>query len=132
MNFNDVFNTVREVIADSCGISMDIIKLNSPLFPELGISSIDLVDILYTLEMKYDISLALADIEKVSRKELMGKPFAVDNILTDEALVIIKNKMPEIPPGKLKPGITIDNLMDLFTVESLCNTIIEKKQSKSA
>ncbi|MCK4344721.1 MAG: hypothetical protein KAX05_05485 [Bacteroidales bacterium] len=131
MQFNDVFITVQGAIADSCGIEKDTIKPENTLFNELGINSIDLIDILYTLEMEHDISLTISDIEKESRDELKGKPFEIDNVITDDALAVLKRMMPEIPSGKLKPGITVNDLIYLFTVESLCKLVINKIERKA-
>ena len=126
MQTNDVFSTVQASIADSCGIEKDTIKPESTLFDELAINSIDLIDVFYNLEMEYDISLAISDIENESRDELNGRPFEIDQVITDDALEILKRKMPEIPVEKFKSGLTVTDLINLFTVESLCKLILSK------
>lgn len=125
----EVIEKIIEVIAESMGMDTDKIRPDSTLFNELPINSIDIVDILYSLEMEYDISLKLSDLEKQSREALNGKPFEIDNEVTDDGLKILAEKMPEIPPEKLIKGLTVNDIVKLFTVESLANMVIYKLES---
>ena len=49
-DINEIFEDVCEVIEASTGTNKDEIKLDDTLFDELGVDSIDLVDILFELE----------------------------------------------------------------------------------
>jgi acyl carrier protein len=131
MTLEQVFEKVREAIADSCGIEQENIHLQSTLFNDLAITSIDLVDILYTLEMAFDIELKISDIEKESRKDLKNAPFEINNIITDEGLEVLKKRLPEIPEEKLRPGLTTFDIINLVNVQILCNMIIYKLQEVS-
>ncbi len=130
MKVEDVLETVKTSITDSCGIPIEKIELDSPLFPGLSIDSIDLVDILYSLEKKYRISLKISDINKNARKELGDKPFDRDGVITEEGISVLRKIMPEIAPENIKPGLSVYDLMQLLTVHSLCNMVIYKLEEK--
>jgi acyl carrier protein len=132
MRKEEVIEKVIEVIAESTGMEAHLIRPDSTLFNELPVNSIDIVDILYSLEMEYDISLKLSDLEKQSRDAMNGKPFEIDNVVTDEGLKVLAEKMPEIPASKMVKGLTVNDIMKLITVESLANMVIYKLNSTEA
>ena len=49
MEKQEILDKIVEVISESTGIEPDSIALNSALFGELGINSIDMLDILFSL-----------------------------------------------------------------------------------
>jgi len=131
MKYEDVHAKVVEAIADSCGIDETLITNEKTLFVDLEISSIDLVDIFYTLEMEYDISMKISDMENEAIKEMDGVPFEIDNIITTEGLEALKRKMPEINAEKLVQGLTVNDIINLITVESLYQLVVLKIEQKT-
>ena len=69
-SLDEIFIDVCEVIESSTGINKNEIKLESTLFDELGVDSIDLVDILFELETLFDLELNISDIELKAKEEL--------------------------------------------------------------
>ena len=126
-----IINFIQETIAESCGIDTNIIKKESTLFDELSISSIDLIDILYEIEMEYDIRLKISDIEKDTIKLLNGKKFSKRGKITEEALQVLKQNFTEIPQEKLKFGIKEREFIKLITVETLAKLVIRKVNAKN-
>ncbi len=121
-----VYEKVRAAISSSCGIEIEKITPESTLFNDLGITSIDVVDIMYTLETEFNITLNVSEIESEAREELLGASFEVDNVITKEGLIALKKRLPEIPEDKLKNGLTIFDIVNLITVNILCKMIIYK------
>ena len=130
MDRKEILQKIIEVISESCGIEEGVIHANSTLFTELGVNSIDMLDILFTLEMEYDVTLSISDIEKESKEEMEGRPFEVENVITAEGLEILRKRMPEIPEAKIVQGVTINNIISLITVESLLNMVTNKLENK--
>jgi acyl carrier protein len=130
MNREEVIKKVIDVICESTGFEKEIITPGSILFGELGINSIDLVELLYNLELEYDISLKISDLERDSGKEMDGKLFEIDNIITKEGLLVLKNKFPEIPRDKLVPGLTTFEFVLLVTVETLAKMVLARIEEK--
>ena len=68
MEMNEIFKNVCIIIENSTGRPKDSIKMEDTLFEELGIDSIDLVDILFELETLYNVELKVSDIEQRIRE----------------------------------------------------------------
>jgi acyl carrier protein len=132
MDITDIFETVKRSIVDSCGIDEAEIKLESTLFADLGIDSIDMVDILYAIESEYNITLKASDIDKDARSELQGQAYEVDGVITEAGLEALRRRMPEIDQARLKPGVTVHEIIKLITVHSLCKAILQKLATKPA
>jgi acyl carrier protein len=121
---DDIFNNVCEIIANSVGIDKESIKLEDTLFDELGIDSIDLVDILFELETLYDVELKVSDIEAKAKEELGDIPYEIDGVITTEGLEVLKRHMSEIDPSEIQEGLTVHKLVQLFSVHSLCKIVM--------
>ena len=119
----EIFNDVCDVIEDSTGYKKESISMNDTLFDKLEIDSIDLVDILFELETLYDIELKISDIEVKAKKELGDVEYEIDGVITPEGLNSLKVHMDEVNPEKFKNGLTINELIQLFTVHSLCKLV---------
>lgn len=130
MNLESVFPKVCEVIEKSVGRPKDAIKMSDTLFDEIGIDSIDMVDILYELETAFGIELKISDFEARAREEMKDKPYEIDGVITPEGLSVIKKFMTEIDPEKLVEGITVHQLLKLFTVHSLCKLVMHKLEEE--
>ncbi len=127
---NEIFTEVVQVIEDSIGTPKEDIKLESTLFEELEVDSIDMIDILYDLESKYDVTLKVSDIELKAKEELGETPFDVDGVITKEGLDVLKKHMTEIDQNELTEGLTVHKLVQLFTVHSLCKIVLYKIENK--
>lgn len=52
-----IFEKVKELVAEQLGISQDEIKLESNIVEDLGADSLDVIEMLMTLEEEYGISI---------------------------------------------------------------------------
>ena len=60
-----VFEKVRELVAEQLGISQDTIKLESNILEDLGADSLDVIEMLMTLEEEYGITIPDEQISQV-------------------------------------------------------------------
>lgn len=123
MEIDKILESVKNVIHESTGIEPSEIELDKTLFDDLAIDSIDMVDILYELENEYDIKLELSELEKRSKSQLEGRPYEVNSVITEEGIQALKEHLPEVDQSKLVAGITIHELIKVFTVHSLCKLV---------
>lgn len=126
MQVEEVFEKVAAVIENSVGKPKETIRLNDTLFDEIGIDSIDLVDILFELESLFGVELKISDFESRAREELSNEPYEINGVLTKEGLTVLKRYMTEIDATKLVEGLTVHQLVKLLTVHSLCKIVIYK------
>jgi acyl carrier protein len=123
MKMNEIFENVCVIIENSTGKPKVSIKMEDTLFEELGVDSIDLVDILFELETLYGVELKVSDIEQRIRVELGDVPYEIDGIITSEGLEAIRKHMTEVDPASIKEGLTVNRLIQLFSVHSLCKIV---------
>lgn len=130
MEINDILLKLQEVIHESTGIEPDEIQLDKTLFDDLDIDSIDMVDILFELESEYDIELKLSKLEELSKEELNGQTYENNGVITSAGLDSLRKHMDEIDPENFKEGLTIHELVKLFTVHSLCKLVKHQIENK--
>lgn len=63
----DTFNKVSSIIAEQLGVDKDKVKLESDLTEELGMDSLDSVELVMALEEAYGIEIADEDAEKIKK-----------------------------------------------------------------
>lgn len=131
MEIKQIFEDVKEIIEESCGIEASRIQLTDTLFNELQIDSIDMVDILFEIEIKYDISLKIADLKQQTDKLPDENPNEIEGKITAEGVLSIVAQMPEIDLEKVHEGMSIDELIRLINVHSLCKIIKAKLDEKT-
>ena len=130
-DFEDVFEQVKDCLVDSCGVDRQEIELDKTLMDDLGIDSIDLIDLVYTLEKHYTISIEIGEFAKTVAKELGDVPFEKDNVITDGGLELLKEWIGESQHKNIQKGLTVQQLPFLFTVRSICILVLKKLADKN-
>ena len=125
-DFENVYEKVKTCLMDSCGLEEAQIELNKTLMEDLGIDSIDLLDLIYSLEKQYSISIGIGEFANLAAKELGDKPFEIDNVVTDEGLTILQEFFGESQKEKIQQGLTVQEIPTLLTVHSVCNLVLKK------
>ena len=69
-----VFEKVAELVAEQLGISKDSVKMESKILEDLGADSLDVIEMLMTLEEEYGISIPD---EKISQIKTIGEIVAL-------------------------------------------------------
>ena len=59
------FEKVKELLVEKLGISADKVQPDSDILKDLGADSLDLVEMLMTLEEDYGITISQEDTEKI-------------------------------------------------------------------
>ena len=66
VNPDQILEKVKEVIVDQLGVEEDIIKLDTSFIDDLGADSLDIVELIMSLEEEFDIQIPDGDAEKIS------------------------------------------------------------------
>lgn len=130
MDIQDIFVQIKSAIVDACDLEPDDVTMNKTLIEDLGIDSIDLMDIIYDLEQKFKVQIEIGNFEKLAQDKMQDKELHEGGIITKDGLEVLKNLMPEVPKEKFSEGLTIYKIPYLFTVHSLCNLVKNKIESK--
>ena len=87
-----ILEQITEVLVDALGVDEDEVLPEATLMEDLGAESIDFLDIVFRLEKAFDIKIEREELFPV--ETLMNDPALVqDNVLTDEGLALLKEKM---------------------------------------
>lgn len=52
-----IFDKIKEIVIDQLGVEEDAVALDSNIQDDLGADSLDVVDLIQTIEDEYDISI---------------------------------------------------------------------------
>ncbi|OAA31396.1 acyl carrier protein [Kosmotoga arenicorallina S304] len=69
MSPEEIFEKVREIIAEKLGIEVDDIELSSDLTEDLGADSLDLVDLVMAFEDEFGIKVEDEQVENIKTVE---------------------------------------------------------------
>jgi acyl carrier protein len=114
---DQVFHFIRECLVEM-DIDQDEIRMDSLLIPELGMDSIDFLDLTYRLEERYRISIPRNGIRESIRARIPDEEFSKEGIITDDGLELLKEMCGGDCKGRIKPGMSINRLPELFSVET--------------
>ncbi|NLJ95290.1 MAG: acyl carrier protein [Clostridiaceae bacterium] len=66
MSSQEIFEEIRELIADQLGLEEENITMDSNIIDDLNADSLDIVDIVVTIENEYDISIPDEDAQRLA------------------------------------------------------------------
>ncbi|VAW81987.1 Acyl carrier protein [hydrothermal vent metagenome] len=114
----DIFNRVCIIIADCLASDVNDIQLDSYLFNDLGIDSLDFLDIVFGVEREFLIKFRKTPFEKFLRLDTLVDEKNQSQIPI-ERLDAIKKFLPalQLPPNE--PSISVITLMSSLTTETL-------------
>ena len=123
---DDVFATLRVMLADSLAIEPSGIGLESRLIDDLGADSLDFVDLMFAIEREFGVKLREADLNFLAKLDFSSPAVMRDGVLTPETIAALAPLMPALQrvadPTRVTPG----QLFSLLTVETLC-LMIERR-----
>ncbi len=132
MNYTDeqVFEKVRTIIAGVLRISPGEVKLDSVLTEELGMESLDFVDIQFQLEKEFKIRFyAGSVVEKLA--EIFGNDSIYHNErLTELGAQVLQKRMPEIDSSRFVAGMSIAGVEQVYTTKTWVRVVKELLESK--
>lgn len=130
MNIESVYPKMREIIADVLVVDEAEISLSSRLIGDLGAESIDFLDLVFQLEKEFSIKLPRGQMEKNARGDLAEDEFEQGGVLTEQGLSALRRSLSEVPSEYFKPGMKVNEIPMLFTVETFCKLVISAVQAQ--
>lgn len=125
-DFGEVYAEVKKSLVASCSLNEEEIELDKTLMEDLGVDSIDLLDLIFSVEKKFSISIEVGTMARLAAEKLRDVPFEIDNVITDEGLQVLKSFIGDSQEEKLKKGLTVHEIPFLLTVRSMCNLVINR------
>jgi len=116
----ELVSGVIECVADSLAQDVANINAGSLLISELGADSLDVMDIMFHLEEKFNINLQKEDFNFLKRLGLSDEEGVKEGLLTTEAKKRLKEWLPALDESKeLKPS----DLANYLSVASIVKMV---------
>ncbi|MGN1064833.1 MAG: acyl carrier protein [Thermoguttaceae bacterium] len=120
----EIFATVAEVLVDSLAVDEEEVTREATLVDDLGAESIDLLEIVFNLEKKFDVKI---DRSELIPEDLFTNPeYVVDGKLTPAGLAVLEERLPNANLDAFKANPLVQNISKILTVEDLCNVVEQK------
>ncbi|GIX03597.1 MAG: acyl carrier protein [Planctomycetaceae bacterium] len=122
---DEIFEKVRETLADALGVDEDEVTPAARLVADLGAESIDFLDIVFRLEKTFNTKIPRGELfpENLAAAE---SGFVQDGVVTAEGIAELRKRMPHADVDKFAKNPKVENLQELFTVNMIVN-FLEKK-----
>lgn len=121
---DEILAAVREVLVDSLAVDEDEVTPEATLVDDLGAESIDLLEIVFNLEKKFNIKI---DRSELIPEDLITNPeYVAEGKLTDAGLKILEEHLPNANLEEFKKNPLIQNISKILTVGDLCGVVEQK------
>ena len=120
----EIFEGVRDCLMQVTDIADPArIREDTEIIGGLGADSLDLLALTFQLEQRFKVKISPRDIERRARQRLGAVPLEVDGVYTPEAIAVLREALPEIPPEELREGLTVAQLPRLFRVATMVTLV---------
>lgn len=131
MNVQSVYPQIANIIADVLVVDKEDVTLNKRLIGDLGAESIDFLDLIFQLEKAFNVKIPRGQIEKDARGQLSDAEFEQNGVITEKGMGALKKYLSEIPAANFKPGLKVNEIPTLFTVETICKVVVRAKSQST-
>lgn len=124
----EIYPRVKKAVEICSDRESDEITLESRLVADLGMESLDFVELVYELEQAFDITIPMGTIDLELEDAMEGEPTEVDGVLTPAAL----QKLREMVPGLHDDGsdaVSVDDVPLMITVHSVCGLLLMNRDA---
>ena len=120
----EIFEQVREVLVDALAVDEDEVEMGSTLVDDLGAESIDLLDIVFQLEKKFNIKIDRGEL--IPTEKLDDPKYVQDGKLTADGLTMLKEALPSADLEAFSQNPVIQNLAKVLSVKDLVHLVSTK------
>jgi acyl carrier protein len=118
--------TVCRVIAEALGRDPADITAESNLFDDLGADSLDLLDIVFALESKFDVEITRGALEAAAKGDMTDDEFAPAGVISAAGLARLRSLLPE-SAARITAGLLPRQIPTLFTVGTFARIVLAKR-----
>jgi acyl carrier protein len=115
---HDVETIVIGAVAHALDLPPEKIQLNGSLQEDYGAESLDILEIVFSLEKAFRIRLPKTNLMQHAQERFGEDTFIQRGQLTDFALKVLREMRPEIDPALFKPGLNVHDVARLVTPQT--------------
>lgn len=123
----ELFEGFKECMTEVMGEEIEGMGLDDSLMDDLGAESLDLLDLVFRLEMMFNIRVPRGGIREMALRGLTEDEFEVEGCLTDQGAENLRKILPEVDPGRIRAGMYTDEIPQCFTCRTFLRLIVWRK-----
>ncbi len=127
----EILKQLKPLLVEVLGVPPERVGWDSVLVRDLGAESIDLLDLSFRIEEKFQVVLDANELEREVGKRLVGGSYEQNGLLSDAALAEIQRVAPELDSAKLVRGLRKADLPALLTVGFFVRLIARKLAART-
>jgi acyl carrier protein len=127
-----IFPKVAETMADALACDVEDVKPKTALISELGMESIDFLDIVFRLERAFKVKIPRGKIVEEARGPLSNSEFEKGGVVTDAGFERLRAFLSEVPADRFIQPLKVDDIARLFTTETFAKMIIRQQKANAA
>ncbi|HOD41104.1 MAG: Acyl carrier protein [bacterium ADurb.Bin243] len=131
MQRNEIIDGVKQCLLECVRTEADKITLKSKIIDDLGADSLDLLDIIFTLERKFKIKIKQGEIIKMAQEGIPAEDFQQNDRLMPKGVERLKEVLSEVDVDEIKEGMSTAKIPYLFNVETFVK-IVERNLAKKS
>ncbi len=121
----EILAQVRKSIAKVRRIPIETVQANSLFVNDLGVDSMDFLDILFGLETHFGIEFIAVNVFDKLSELLAPKKLEENGILTSVGAEVLRRRLPEIDPDRLEEGKPALGIEAHFTPRTFVRAVKE-------
>ena len=130
MTEQEIFEKLKGLVRGVLVVKPEEITMQKTLIGDLGAQSIDLLDLSFLIEDNFGITIAPNEFETDVKKALPGGVYEKDGLLTEEALIELRKRLPEIDQSRLTKGFRKAELPTVLTIGVFVH-LIQRKMAEN-
>jgi len=127
MTHDEIYKKVQTVLEDALGVDADEVTPKAALIEDLGMESIDALDIVFRLEKAFTIKIPRGELFPENLAELMSdERFVQNDKLTPDGLTELKKRMPFADFAEIEANPTVEQAKGLLNVDTVVRYVASK------
>jgi acyl carrier protein len=127
MTAEQIYPKVQQVLEDALGVDAEEVTPRAALVEDLGMESIDALDIVFRLEKAFSIKIPRGELFPENLAELMQSPqFVAGGKLTPGGLAELKKRMPFADFAAVEADPTVAQAKRLLNVDTVVRYVKSK------
>ena len=127
MSSEQIYAKVQQVLEDALGVDPEEVTPKAALIDDLGMESIDALDIVFRLEKTFSIKIPRGELFPENLPELMQDDRFVQNgKLTADGLAELKKRMPFADFTDVEANPTVEQAKRLLNVDTMVRYVQSK------
>ena len=124
----ELYEKVRDCVAEALALDLDEISPESTLLDELGAESIDLLDILFRIDRATGVKIQSDELASYVQGGIPDEEFGDEDadVITPQGMEQLKKVMPQIAEKDLDDKLSPEDVMSHFTVANLTELVASR------